>query len=464
MEGDDRRLSHTSAAVLAAMGLDERRARHDLYEAQIELSSPPCRRPRARRSRAPGAARRRSRPAGAHGDRSGHPPGRRPSATCSIVDAERYARDGQRLRGTGARAPPTAPCTYTSECPTPRRRSASATACASACRCSRHCPRTLPSGTASTPGSRARRQGAAARVSACRHTPRLPRLRRLPGGRVRRDAGGSRSSTTTRSSGGRSGPIRRFGTVEVRAMDSQSSLGDASPGWRRSSRGSPRTLAETPAAPVPRRRSWPRRPSARGATVSTATLHDGRRSAPGARVAADALELARPHARELGSDAPLEEIERILRDGNGADRQRAAHRRGGMTAVLDDSLRDAAVAPRGRALPLGIVAGMKIESLDHVALWVADRDLLADFLTAHTGMHVIERTDAFTIVGADARRGKLTLFAVTGRARPGPLARDRAARARPRRRARPAARGAGGRAPAAATRHASRRHSNSSSA
>src|SRR5438874_8024747 len=30
---------------------------------------------------------------------------------------------------------------------------------------------------------------------------------------------------------------------------------------------------------------------------------------------------------------------------------------------------------------------------------------------AHLGMHVIDRTDAFTLVGADARRGKLTLFA-----------------------------------------------------
>ncbi len=29
-------------------------------------------------------------------------------------------------------------------------------------------------------------------------------------------------------------------------------------------------------------------------------------------------------------------------------------------------------------------------------------------------MHVIERTDAFTLIGADARRGKLTLFAAEG--------------------------------------------------
>ena len=66
---------------------------------------------------------------------------------------------------------------------------------------------------------------------------------------------------------------------------------------------------------------------------------------------------------------------------------------------------------------------MKTETLDHVALWIADRDRLADFLTAHVGMHVIERTDRFTIVGADARRGKLTLFAVPDEREPAPLAR-----------------------------------------
>jgi catechol 2,3-dioxygenase-like lactoylglutathione lyase family enzyme len=66
---------------------------------------------------------------------------------------------------------------------------------------------------------------------------------------------------------------------------------------------------------------------------------------------------------------------------------------------------------------------MRIESLDHVALWVQDRDQLADFATTHLGMHVIERTDKFTLVGADARRGKLTLFAADGERDPGPLSR-----------------------------------------
>jgi catechol 2,3-dioxygenase-like lactoylglutathione lyase family enzyme len=57
---------------------------------------------------------------------------------------------------------------------------------------------------------------------------------------------------------------------------------------------------------------------------------------------------------------------------------------------------------------------MNPKTLDHVAYWLADRDALADFAVEHLGMHVIERTDAFTLVGADARRGKLTLFAADG--------------------------------------------------
>jgi catechol 2,3-dioxygenase-like lactoylglutathione lyase family enzyme len=54
------------------------------------------------------------------------------------------------------------------------------------------------------------------------------------------------------------------------------------------------------------------------------------------------------------------------------------------------------------------------ETLDHVALWVADRERIADFVTGRVGMHVVDRTDAFTLVGSDARRGKLTLFAAEG--------------------------------------------------
>src|SRR2546423_2829399 len=62
-------------------------------------------------------------------------------------------------------------------------------------------------------------------------------------------------------------------------------------------------------------------------------------------------------------------------------------------------------------------------SLDHVALWVAGRHELAAFLTGYTGMHEIERTDRFTLLGADARLGKLTLFDADGPREPGVLER-----------------------------------------
>ena len=59
--------------------------------------------------------------------------------------------------------------------------------------------------------------------------------------------------------------------------------------------------------------------------------------------------------------------------------------------------------------------------LDHVALWTDERDAIADFLLEHAGMHVIDRTDKFTLVGADARKGKLTLFDAEGPRDPGAL-------------------------------------------
>ncbi len=62
-------------------------------------------------------------------------------------------------------------------------------------------------------------------------------------------------------------------------------------------------------------------------------------------------------------------------------------------------------------------------SLDHVALWVDDRGPLATFLCEHLGMHVIEETDTFTLVGIDAKLGKLTLFDADGPRQRGALER-----------------------------------------
>jgi catechol 2,3-dioxygenase-like lactoylglutathione lyase family enzyme len=54
-------------------------------------------------------------------------------------------------------------------------------------------------------------------------------------------------------------------------------------------------------------------------------------------------------------------------------------------------------------------------TLDHVALWVADRERVAAAAIERLGLRVIERTDRFTLLGgSDARRGKLTLFDAEG--------------------------------------------------
>ena len=66
---------------------------------------------------------------------------------------------------------------------------------------------------------------------------------------------------------------------------------------------------------------------------------------------------------------------------------------------------------------------MRPTSFDHVALWVSQRDQIADFLCDHLGMHEIEKTDTFTLAGAHAREGKVTLFDAQGPRDPGALER-----------------------------------------
>ena len=63
---------------------------------------------------------------------------------------------------------------------------------------------------------------------------------------------------------------------------------------------------------------------------------------------------------------------------------------------------------------------MKIQKLDHVALYMGERDVAAEFLTSYLGFHVIDRTDRYTLVGAGGRIGKLTLFDAPRGAEPSP--------------------------------------------
>lgn len=66
---------------------------------------------------------------------------------------------------------------------------------------------------------------------------------------------------------------------------------------------------------------------------------------------------------------------------------------------------------------------MRPLTLDHVALWVADRERMVATAVERLGVRVIEQTDRFTLLGADARRGKLTLFDADGPRERGALAR-----------------------------------------
>jgi catechol 2,3-dioxygenase-like lactoylglutathione lyase family enzyme len=57
---------------------------------------------------------------------------------------------------------------------------------------------------------------------------------------------------------------------------------------------------------------------------------------------------------------------------------------------------------------------MEPKTLDHVAFWVADRAPIVAFLESHLGMHVITEESNFTLMGSNARHGKLTLFDAEG--------------------------------------------------
>src|ERR1041385_5540923 len=57
---------------------------------------------------------------------------------------------------------------------------------------------------------------------------------------------------------------------------------------------------------------------------------------------------------------------------------------------------------------------MEPRTLDHVAFWVPEREHIAAFCERHLGMHLITQESNFSLLGSDARRGKLTLFDAEG--------------------------------------------------
>jgi carboxylate-amine ligase len=129
-------------------------------------------------------------------------------------------------------------------------------------------------------------------------------------------------------------PSPRLGTVELRAMDAQAPLW-STVGLAGLVHGLARAAAETPATTLTSREALMESSfiAARDGLEARLPLDGALR--PAHEVARAAIERARPWARDLGSEPAVELVERILREGNGADRQRAAYARGGMRAVLD---------------------------------------------------------------------------------------------------------------------------------
>jgi glutamate---cysteine ligase / carboxylate-amine ligase len=140
-----------------------------------------------------------------------------------------------------------------------------------------------------------------------------------------------------------------MGTIEVRAMDAQSSL--------RTVTGLVALVHALARRAAEQHGPWERREALMESSFRAARdglgatiWHDGRMR-PVPEVARIAIDLARPYARELGSEAALEEVERLLVEGNGAMRQRVAYARGGMPGVLGALVRETAAQYRPAAPP-----------------------------------------------------------------------------------------------------------------
>jgi carboxylate-amine ligase len=140
-------------------------------------------------------------------------------------------------------------------------------------------------------------------------------------------------------------PHPQLGTLEVRCLDAQTSLRDLA-GLVALTHGLVvyEAIVTSP-SPSP--------PPEVVAEASFRALRDGRRAwldldgapRPVSEIVSEALRAAHVVSHDERCEALLEHVQRIVADGNGADRQRAAHAVGGMPAVLRAVAIDAQSAP-----------------------------------------------------------------------------------------------------------------------
>jgi carboxylate-amine ligase len=128
-------------------------------------------------------------------------------------------------------------------------------------------------------------------------------------------------------------PSPKLGTVEVRAMDGQARV-ESVAGLAALVHGLAAACADGAEEVTPPSEALVESSFRAGRDGVDATVWWRGALRPLREVGADALALARPYARDLDGEDALEEIERILREGGGADRMREAHAAGGMDCVL----------------------------------------------------------------------------------------------------------------------------------
>jgi len=129
-------------------------------------------------------------------------------------------------------------------------------------------------------------------------------------------------------------PHPRLGTVEVRVMDAQTSVRDLA-GLAALVHGLAVHEATGGVRPGPSPEALDESCFRAFRDGRHATIHDGRRMVTLRESAGRALRCARHALSAIGADAPLEEAERLIGEGNGADRQRDLFARGGLPALLN---------------------------------------------------------------------------------------------------------------------------------
>jgi carboxylate-amine ligase len=130
-------------------------------------------------------------------------------------------------------------------------------------------------------------------------------------------------------------PHPRLGTIEVRTIDTQTRTEDtAALAALVHCLARHEALAEPVEVPADELLDEGSYRAARYGVEGSLPDADGNLRPVGS-VLAEALALAVPHAQELGCEAELEGLERLLGDGGGAGRQRAVHAQHGMRGLVD---------------------------------------------------------------------------------------------------------------------------------